>query len=125
MKESLLAKVRLRFELTPSDPFKTMQIPVKQLGIKKVVIVRKGEPHVSTLQGQGKRNNIYRISDVLPFRKVLSVSWKRRIMNDLLFIVMSGWAIAAFVGCLVANIVWAILKQLGKLIMRGIRHHGK
>lgn len=123
MKE-LLAKVHLRFELTPSDPFKTIKIPVRQLGIKKVVIVRKGEPYVSALQGQGKRNNFNRISDVLPFRKVSRVSWERRVMNDLLLIVMSGWAIASFVGCLVALFVWSILKALGKLIMRGLKRYG-
>lgn len=121
----LLAKVHLRFELTPSDPYKTIKIPVRQLGIAKVVIVRKGSnENVSTLQRTRKRDYIYRISDVLPIRKVPSVPWKRRIMNDLLLIVMGGWAVAAFVGSLAAIVVWSILKTLGKLIMRGFKRYG-
>ena len=121
----LLAKVHLRFELTPSDPYKTIKIPVRQLGIAKVVIVRKGSnKNVSTLQRARKRDYIYRISDVLPIRKVPSLPWKRRVMNDLVLIVMGGWAIASFVGCLVAIIVWSILKELGKLIVRGFKRYG-
>lgn len=121
----LLAKVHLRFELTPSDPYKTIKIPVKQLGIAKLVIVRKGtKQDVSTLQRPWKRYNLYRMEGVLPIRKVPRVRWERRIMNDLLWLVMSGWAVAAFVGCLAANIVWSILKALGKLIIRGIKKHG-
>ena len=121
----LLAKVHLRFELTPSDPYKTIKIPVRQLGIAKVVIVRKGSnKNVSTLQRTRKRDYIYRISDVLPIRKVPSLPWKRRVMNDLMLIIMGGWAIASFVGCLVAIIVWSILKELGKLIVRGFKRYG-
>lgn len=45
-------------------------------------------------------------------------------MNDLLWLVMSGWAVAAFVGCLAANIVWAILKAIGRLIKRGYKRYG-
>ena len=122
---STLANHPVRYELSPSDPFKVMKIEVRQLGIQKVVIVRKGKPqNVPTLQGKRSSYYLNRIQGILPIREVPSVSWQRRIMNDLLWLVMSGWAVAAFVGCLAANIVWAIMKACGRLIKRGLKHYG-
>lgn len=116
----ILANHPLRYETG-----EVIKINVRQLGIAKVVIVRKGKPqNVPTLQGKRTSYYINRFQGILPIREVPRVSRERRIMNDLLFIVMSGWAVAAFVGSLVALIVWSILKALGKLIMRGFKRYG-
>lgn len=80
---------------------------------------------MSTLQRTRKRDYFYRIQDVLPIRKMPRLSRERRIMNDLLLLVMSGWAIAAFVGSLVAHIVYDILKALARAIKRGLKNYGR
>lgn len=79
---------------------------------------------MSTLQRTRKRDYIYRIRDVLPIRKMPRMSRARRIMDDLLLLIMSGWAIAAFVGSLVAHFVYDILKAIGKVIVRSLKRYG-
>lgn len=117
---NILANHPLRYETG-----EVIKIKVRQLGIAKVVIVRKGKPqNVSTLQGKRSSYHLNRFQGILPIREVPRVSGSRRIMNDLLWLVMSGWAVAAFVGCLAANIVWAILKAIGRLIKRGYKRYG-